>query len=216
MKELSQALAEWLGGHIPDPFANRRVNESLLPYLREFVTERSSELIQSLYAVDFETFGYGKQVPATNETISCYRFDLAFDAISLIRGRHRRLGERNRQVASLSQAVAEREGQVASLSQAVAEREGQVASLSQAVAEREGQIASLSQAVAEREGQIASLSQAVAERKGQIASLSQAVAEREGQIASLSQKVADRDELVIGLNVKMVQDNRERGAADRD
>jgi glycosyltransferase involved in cell wall biosynthesis len=161
-KELSQALAERLGGHIPDPFASRRTNESLIPYLPVFVTQRSAELIRSLYAEDFETFGYDKQPPEAKETFSADQFNLAFKAITLIRGRHQRLSERNGQLTSLNQAVAERDGQIVSLNQAVAERDGQIVSLNQAVAERDGQIVSLNQAVAERDGQIVSL---VAERE---------------------------------------------------
>lgn len=124
-KELSQSLAEWLGAYVPNPFASRRTNESLIPYLPEFVTERSSELIRSLYAEDFETFGYDKQPPAVKETFSADQFSLAFKAIALIRGRHQRLGECIGQIVSLNQAVAERDGQLDSLNQAVVERDGQ-------------------------------------------------------------------------------------------
>jgi glycosyltransferase involved in cell wall biosynthesis len=197
--ELSQALAGWLGKYIPDPFASRPTNESLIPYLPEFVTERSAELIRTLYAEDFDAFGYDRQPPKIKETLSTDQLDLALKAITLIRGRHQRLGERNRQVASLTQAVTERDGQIASLTQAVTEREGQIASLTQAVTEREGQIASLTQALNERDGQVANLTQALNERDGQVATLTQAVTEREGQIASLTQALNERDGQVATL-----------------
>lgn len=120
-KELSQALTARLGEHIPNPFANRRTNESLIPYLPEFVTERSTELIRSLYAEDFDTFGYSNQPPEAKETFTADQFNLAFKAIALIRGRHQRLGERNGQITSLTQTVAKRDEQIASINQAVAE-----------------------------------------------------------------------------------------------
>ncbi|MDD2774367.1 MAG: glycoside hydrolase family 99-like domain-containing protein [Gallionella sp.] len=141
-KELSQALAIRLGGYIPDPFANRRTNESLIPYLPEFVTERSSDLIRTLYAEDFETFGYSKQVPDTKETFSDDQFNLAFKAIALIRGRHQRMTERDVQISSLNQALASRESQINNFQLTVADRELQIRNLYQVVAERDGQIIS--------------------------------------------------------------------------
>lgn len=92
-KALSQALAIHLGESVSDPFAVRHVNESLIPYLPELVTERSSELILLLYAADFEVFGYSKQPPKTNELFSEGQFDIALKAIAIIRGRHQRFGE---------------------------------------------------------------------------------------------------------------------------
>lgn len=160
--ELGQALAERLGPKFVDPFAIRHTNESLIPYLPELVTDRSSELIRSLYAIDFETFGYSKQPPEAKETFSANQFDLALKAITFIRSRHQRLGERTKQIANLNQAVSERDGQISSFNQIVAERDGQVASLNQTVAERDGQVAGLN-------GQVANL---VAEQNSLLNSMS--------------------------------------------
>jgi hypothetical protein len=128
-KELSTALSEWLGPQFIDPFANRCANESLIPYLPELVTERSSELIRSLYAEDFKTFGYGKQPPEAKETFTADQFKLAFKAIAIIRKRHKRLGQRNSQITSLTQTVVEREGQCAEREQSIAALQTQVQDL---------------------------------------------------------------------------------------
>ena len=135
-KELSAALSGWLGPQIVDPFTTRRANESLIPYLPELVTARSSELIRSLYAKDFETFGYSEQPPEAKEIFSAEQFKLALTAVEIIRGRHQRLGEMSGEIDNLTQVVAERDGQIDNLTQVVAERDGVIAS-------QEAQVASL-------------------------------------------------------------------------
>lgn len=107
--------------------------------------------------------------------------------------------ERDRQIASLSQAVKDRDGQIGGYTQTVAERDGQIASLNQAVHDRDGQIGGLMQTVAERDHRIACLNQAVNDRDGQIDDLTQTVAERDGRIASLNQAVNDRDGQIASL-----------------
>jgi GT2 family glycosyltransferase/2-polyprenyl-3-methyl-5-hydroxy-6-metoxy-1,4-benzoquinol methylase len=122
--------------------------------------------------------------------------------------------ERDRQIASLNDALAERNREITALNQAIALRDGWIAErdtqlrqlqdalagAQQLAAQRDGQLTALQQAVSERDRRIKELSVdleavrgAVAERDGQITSLSQAVAERDGQITSLSQAVAERD-----------------------
>jgi len=167
-EELGQALADRLGGGVPNPFASRRANESLIPYLPELVTPRSSELIRALYAEDFDTFGYDKHTPQTKTFFTTSQFDLACKAIKIIRVRNQRLGERNGQIASLNQAMSERNGQIENLNQAVSERDARIENLNQAVSERDAQIENL-KAVSERDGQIENLNQAVSERDAQIA-----------------------------------------------
>lgn len=112
-KELSTALSEWLGPQFVDPFATRSANESLIPYLPELVTARSAELIRTLYAEDFEKFGYSEQPPEAKETFSAEQFTLALKAIKIIRGRHQRLCEMSMQIPILNQAVAERDREIA-------------------------------------------------------------------------------------------------------
>lgn len=94
-EKLSNALTQWLGGDIPEPFQGRRTNESLIPYTSDVVTERSSELIRTLYAPDFEILGYDKSPPESKTTFTAEQFNIAIKAVQLIRGRHQRLGEHN-------------------------------------------------------------------------------------------------------------------------
>lgn len=122
-KELSSALAEWIGPKFVNPFATRSANESLIPYLSGLVTTRSAELIQSLYAEDFETFDYSEQPPDTKEAFSADQFKLAIKAIEIIRGRHQRLGEMCRQTVSFNQAIVERDGVIAERDRVIAERD---------------------------------------------------------------------------------------------
>jgi Sulfotransferase family len=106
-EKLSKALGEWLGAHVPDPFAMRRTNESLIPYLPEFISERSAELIRVLYAEDFDVFGYERLLPASSQAFSAEHLEITIKAIKLIRGRNERLGERAAQIQRLKQSLAE-------------------------------------------------------------------------------------------------------------
>ena len=214
-QDLSQALTERFGSYIPNPFANQRKNESLIPYLPKFVTLRSAELICSLYAHDFEAFGYDNQPPESKETFSVNQFNLAFKAITLIRGRHQRLGERSGQIINLNETLAERDGQIARLNESVVERDGQVVSLNDALAERDGQIASLNQTVTECNGQIASLDQTVSVCNIQITNLTQIFDERErrstdrlaAMASKLAQEISERDKLITNLNQTIAEQN---------
>lgn len=183
-QELSQALAKRLGGYIPDPFANRRKNESILPYLPGFVTERSAELIRTLYAEDFETFGYDRQPPEAKETLSTDQFNLVRKAIVLIRGRHQRMGEHNVQKAALNQAIADYEDQIAN-------HNVKIAHLNEVVSELDGQMMILNQGLAERDGRIAILNQDIVISDLQIHSLNQVIIEREKQMANIREAIVN-------------------------
>lgn len=89
--ELSEALMEHLGPHVLNPFTSRRANESLLSYSRDFMTERSVELIKVLYAQDFDTFGYESSPPASKKQYSTAELNIALHAVHLIRARHQAL-----------------------------------------------------------------------------------------------------------------------------
>jgi glycosyltransferase involved in cell wall biosynthesis/uncharacterized coiled-coil DUF342 family protein len=108
-EELSKALADRLGSTIPDPFKGPRLNESLIPYCQEFLTERSIELIRSLFSVDFETFGYDTQPHGSGQVFTDDQFDLVRKSIMLIRGRHQRLDERHGQILTLNQQLTQQE-----------------------------------------------------------------------------------------------------------
>ncbi|MDP5238451.1 glycoside hydrolase family 99-like domain-containing protein [Uliginosibacterium sp. 31-16] len=197
---LTQALVEWLGFYIPSPFQGRRANESLIPYVSDFITVRSAELIRTLYAHDFDVFGYDKQPPEAKDAFSADQFDIAIKAIKLIRGRHQRLGERNERITVLGQNLAERDAQVSGLNQALAVRDGQISGLNQTLAERDAQISEREQEFAARDGQISGLQQAFA---AQIAGFSQEFAVRDGQISGLSQTLAERDAQISGLDQEL-------------
>jgi hypothetical protein len=96
VEKLSKALSEYLGPQIPNPFTNRRVNESLIPYMPEFFSPRSAQLIQTLYREDFEAFEYPIELPDAKEAFSAQQLAVAIQAIHLIRGRHRRISEISR------------------------------------------------------------------------------------------------------------------------
>lgn len=148
-KELSGSLASWLGSQFVDPFACRRANESLIPYLPEFITERSSELIRKLHAADFDRFGYDRQPPAVGYTFTKDQFELAVRAILMIRGRHLRFGEVrsyfNQQVSRLSQDITTREEAAAAVQlqaqNLLTERDQAIAELTSRLQELEEKLA---------------------------------------------------------------------------
>ena len=212
-KELSDALARRLGESIPNPFARRRANESLIPYLSEFITERSAELIRLLYVEDFDTFGYNKLPPEVKELFSTDQLNLAFKAIYLIRGRHQRLGERNLQIGNLSHTVTERDGRIAQLGETVTERDARITQLGQAVTERDGRIAQLGEAVTERDARITQLGEAVAERDGRLGNLTVAVIGGEEKIEKITQEMDLRDLQIAQL--KKVIDEQDVQAGEQ-
>jgi uncharacterized protein (DUF3084 family) len=199
-QDLGVALTEWVGEYIPSPFAGRRANESLIPYLPEFVTPRSAALIKMLYARDFETFGYDPEPPESKEAFSAEQLDVALKAIRSIRARHQRLGERNVQCQSLTQNVIERDAQIDNLNKAIQSREEQIASLNEVLTEHDRQLAEGAQLIAQHTGEIAALSQALSERDDEVARLSSGVVERDGQIATLIHSATEKDAVISALH----------------
>ena len=206
-QELSAALAEHLGPEIPDPFAARSFNESLIPYLPEFITEKSEELIRFLYAQDFDLFGYAHQKPAAKEKFSVEQLGIALRAVNLIRGRHQRMAEirsdYDRRIVAVNQVVAEHDVRIAELVQSVTERNVRIAELVQSVTERDVRIAERDVRIAERDVRITELNRAIAVRNNQIAGLDQAIAERNGRIAVLNQSMIERESVIAGLHQSM-------------
>ena len=145
---LNRALQDWLGPWFKDPFAAKRSNESLIPYLPELITPRSLELIHTIYAADFEVFGYATGTPAGNATFSAAQCDVAIKAISMLRGRHQRFAEvrtaHESQVSALNRAAIEREAKIAALSQGLAERDAgvlaQIARFERALLDRDAKL----------------------------------------------------------------------------
>ncbi|HEA3091121.1 TPA: sulfotransferase family 2 domain-containing protein, partial [Aeromonas salmonicida] len=154
-EELTLQLRERLGVYISSPFQSRRSNESIIPYMPEFVSERSAELIRILYSRDFDLFGYDKQPPIVKDSFSTEACDTAIKAIKFIRARHQRLDECNKKISGLNSIVNDHNNQIVGLNHGLKERDGQVAGLNHAIAELDRQVAGLNHAIAERDGQVA-------------------------------------------------------------
>ncbi|MEB0224704.1 sulfotransferase family 2 domain-containing protein [Pseudomonas sp. 10S4] len=92
-KKLNAALSAHLGDAYINPFTTTRANESLIPYLPEFINARSKEIIDQLYARDFELFGYSTELPPAKETFSQEQLSSVLKGIELLRGRHQRIAE---------------------------------------------------------------------------------------------------------------------------
>ncbi|MFJ5285031.1 glycoside hydrolase family 99-like domain-containing protein [Pseudomonas sp. NPDC088429] len=221
-EQLSKALAEHVGQYIPDPFAERRSNESLIPYLPEFITQRSAELIRKLYAEDFVAFGYDRALPETKGTFSEAELSLALRAVKLIRGRHQRLGERTAKIASLNQTAAELQSKIASLDESSEAFQTKIAYLNTAISEGGARITSLGLLVIERETEISRLntrildleatvsdlnlnSARVVEYDEKLTELRHALVERDGQIISLNKANSERDGQISSLRYAIVE-----------
>ncbi|MDD4915440.1 MAG: sulfotransferase family protein [Methylococcales bacterium] len=102
---LSTALSERLGSGFTDPFASKTSNESLIPYLPGYITPRSIELIATLYAKDFQAFGYSLQPPDSKDAFTDRELAVALKAVELIRGRNRRLAEISGRMLQLEQTL---------------------------------------------------------------------------------------------------------------
>ncbi|UQS13055.1 sulfotransferase family 2 domain-containing protein [Pseudomonas sp. HS6] len=93
---LNAALRSHLGEPYISPFSKARANESLIPYLPEFISPRSKSLIDELYAKDFEFYDYPTSIPPAKEAFSQEQLTVALKGIELLRGRHQRIGEMRR------------------------------------------------------------------------------------------------------------------------
>lgn len=215
-EELSQALTERIGGHLPGPFASRRTNESLIPYLPELVTQRSAEMICLLYAEDFETFGYDKQPPEAKETFSSDQFKLAFKAIAFIRGRHQRMGERNNQVARLKQSMVEYDEQLSQFVQMISDRDGQIFNLNRALADFNTELSAyqtqadkfaqnvftLQENLAAAQTEIINKDNELAKYRNQIEELTRNVFSLQENIADIQTEIVHKDEQIAKYNNK--------------
>jgi len=92
-EELTTALAEKLGDHYINPFDSRHVNESLMPYQRDFFTERSVELIRCMYEDDFKVFNYSMTLPEDKVLFTEVECRLAMKASKAIQRRNQRIAE---------------------------------------------------------------------------------------------------------------------------
>lgn len=91
--KLCEDLKEHLGFAYKSPFSFGKLNESLIPYHPTLITQRSEILIRSIYAVDFDYFGYSTSKPLSNVDLDESVMKVALSAVEMLRGRHQRIGE---------------------------------------------------------------------------------------------------------------------------
>jgi hypothetical protein len=99
---LEKALAAQIGPGFRNPLSGNRANVSLLPYSAAWFSDEAAKLTRSIYARDFEVFGYDTVVPTGAEALSDDVLAMALRSIKLLRGRNVRIGEL---VARLSMAA---------------------------------------------------------------------------------------------------------------
>lgn len=190
---LGRALLERLGPDVEDPFAARRSNKSLVPYLSELISPRSRELIQSIYASDFELFGYDLDTPAGNAAFSVEQCNIAIQAIGMLRGRHQRFAEiratDQSQVLALGRAVVEKEAERAAISKTLLEHDRTLGTLASALKDAFVQDGIHCRALEEGRSEIAQLR---ADRDARIAGLEETVRDRDTALTELGESLADR------------------------
>jgi glycosyltransferase involved in cell wall biosynthesis len=142
--ELSRALAEWSNGELPDPMSAPRRNEGLMPYLPEFLTPRSAELLQKLYADDFRVFNYDTSPPPAKEPFDSAELAAALKATKMVRARHERIGALVSQVQSLSGSLTERDAEIASLGEIVGNKSTELGQALDALAQSSRKVEVLS------------------------------------------------------------------------
>ncbi|MGO4566522.1 glycoside hydrolase family 99-like domain-containing protein [Rhizobium sp. 2YAF20] len=197
--ELSAPIMKWIGQYATDPFGVRRANESLIPYLPEFLTDRSAELVARLYSADFDSFGYDRKPPVGHDSFSPEQMHLALQAIALIRARHHQLGERDARIATLSKALSVGQVEITNLQHSGEALGEQIASLNLAINRQSSEIARMvcvgeqrEHQVAQLVGQVVALSAAAERRTNDLANLANSIAERDAAIAHLTNEAATR------------------------
>lgn len=217
---LTQALLAWLGPDIQGPFGAKRSNESLIPYLPELISVRSCQLIRSIYARDFEVFGYGVDRPSSTAKFSAAQCDVSIHAINMLRGKNQRLAEiqtaQKSQVSILDGTLIEREARIAALSQELADREAVTGSLNEQVRARDEMVASVNLLLIERDKTLAELGHAVKDGGIQVGTLTSMLAEskdelrqfkadRDAQVAMLEESLLDRDTALSKLEEALAE-----------
>ena len=205
VEKINQSLSDWLGPYIPTPFRDHRSNESMIPYLSEFVTERSKQLICALYGLDFETFGYETKLPESKAIFSTEQWAVAYQAIKLIRGRHQRISDFNEFKIKMLQIDSENKSLINSFRQSMNERDIKITSLHQSIEEREIKIHSLSELISDYESKLEFFNQAIYERNSKIDSLNKAVADSEFVVSEIIKSTSwklTRPMRLIGSKIK--------------
>lgn len=210
---LSEALAKYLGPSVPDPFASKRANESLIPFSPAFLTRRSANLIQSLYAEDFAAFNYGVAPPKPRRHIEPGEVRAALKAMGLIRGRNQRLDETRK---SLSHELNALRGDTAAIrleNETFKEHNRKQleenAYLRQGKEQLESNLSALKQIVTSNDARIQEMQDALSERGERLAILRQDVLEKESELARMRENEGRREELLSVLHQNIAERDRE-------
>jgi hypothetical protein len=92
IEEGLQAIADHLREHGLDPGAAPRINETVVPYHAELVSDRTLALTAELYDADFQRWHYERERPSSS------RRGIDFEWLSDVRGRNRRYGVLHREL----------------------------------------------------------------------------------------------------------------------
>lgn len=199
VEKINQSLSDWLGPYIPTPFRDHRSNESMIPYLSEFVTERSKQLICALYGLDFETFGYETKLPESKAIFSTEQWAVAYQAIKLIRGRHQRISDFNEFKIKMLQIDSENKSLINSFRQSMNERDVQNNILSQQLKDFERQIHEINEVAVVNENKNHNLAEEINKRDIEINMLNENLRECARQINIFNQISIDNENKVSGL-----------------
>lgn len=86
MRDGLSAIADHLRAHGLRPGEARRINETVVPYRAELVTDVALKLAAELYTADFERWHYDRERPASSSR------NVDLDWLNDVRGRNRRYG----------------------------------------------------------------------------------------------------------------------------
>ena len=183
-KTINADLSEWLGPYVPAPFQGQSSNVSLIPYSSQFLTERSEELIRALYAKDFDQFGYDRQPPSAHEAMPSAQFEIALQAVELIRGRHQILSERAAKITHLNQSFEEQ-------CQRLAEAHQQLTETNQQLTETNQHLREAQQQLAEAQKELADVNHQLSLAGHQLMEAGQRLSDRDHQISVLGERIDD-------------------------
>ena len=147
-ESLWKSLADRIGSHAFKNPGQHKYNESLLPYMPQFFTDRSVQLVRKLYASDFMAFDYSLLPPAGKTDIQHAGIDTALKAAGMIRGRNRRFMEVRRALdTSDAQAtyfrleLSRRDRSVEDLAAGLTERDARLSTLETQLTQNAAQLA---------------------------------------------------------------------------
>jgi glycosyltransferase involved in cell wall biosynthesis/uncharacterized coiled-coil protein SlyX len=219
---LRESLRRWFSGHVPDPFAARRANQSLIPFQPEFLSKRSVELLRVMYADDFDVLGYDTQLPKAKKAFSDDEIAVALKAVHLLRARHAQLGRHLGRIAKLGDNVRTCDARIDELQGGAAVQAAHIERLDKMAAERQNIISNLSSAIEQREAvlsalnlQIAELQRTIAAQDAHIEQLGEAAIEHNKVYDNLTRAVKERDAKLSRLNRQVIERNAQVASLNR-